>query len=220
VLNKDIISDTIPFLSSRDSIDRAQDLMSDFHISHLPIVEENKFLGLINEESLLNATDSTQTLGKLQHEFSRLAVHGGTHFIEAVQLANEYQLSLVPVVDKEFEYLGVITIPELLREAGKTLGSGDPGAIIVLELEKISFSFSEISKLVETNDAQITQLNTFYNTQTSLLYVTLNINKLEISEIIATFQRYEYKIKYFFGEELYENELRSNYDHLMNYLNI
>jgi len=220
VLNKDIISDTIPFLSPHDSIDRAQDLMSDFHVSHLPIVDDSKFLGIITEESLLNAPDGMAAISKLQNEFSRLAVHGSTHFLEAVHLAIEYHLSVVAVVDKEDEYLGLITIPDLLKEAGKTLGSGDPGAIIVLELEKISFSFSEISKLVETNDAQITQLNTSYDTQSSLLYVTLKINKLEISDIIATFQRYEYKIKYFFGEELYENELRSNYDHLMNYLNI
>jgi len=27
-------------------------------------------------------------------------------------------------------------------------------------------------------------------------------------------------VKYYFGEELYENELKNNYDHLMNYLNI
>jgi len=100
------------------------------------------------------------------------------------------------------------------------MGAGDPGAVIVLEMEKISFSFSEVSKLVETNDAQITQLNTYFDAQTSIFYITLKINKLEISDIIATFQRYEYKIKYYFGEELYENELRTNYDHLMNYLSI
>jgi acetoin utilization protein AcuB len=37
---------------------------------------------------------------------------------------------------------------------------------------------------------------------------------------VATFQRYEYQVSYFFGEEEYENELRNNYDHLMNYLNL
>lgn len=87
-------------------------------------------------------------------------------------------------------------------------------------MEQRSFSFSEICKMVETNDAQITQLNTWWNTQTESLIVTIKINKYEISDILATFQRYEYQVKYYFGEELYENELRSNYDHLMNYLNI
>jgi hypothetical protein len=87
-------------------------------------------------------------------------------------------------------------------------------------MEKLSFSFSEIGKLVETNDAQITQLNTWPDPQSGNFYIVLRINKQEISDIVATFQRYEYQVKYYFGEELYENELRSNYDHLMNYLNI
>jgi acetoin utilization protein AcuB len=41
-----------------------------------------------------------------------------------------------------------------------------------------------------------------------------------VSDIVATFQRYEYSVKYYFGEELYENEIKTNYDHLMNYLNM
>ena len=53
-----------------------------------------------------------------------------------------------------------------------------------------------------------------------VMQVTIRINKIEISAIVNTFQRYEYNIKYYFGEELYENELRSNYDNLMHYLKI
>ena len=85
-------------------------------------------------------------------------------------------------------------------------------------MERKSYSFGEISRLVETNDAYITQLNTSSDAETGLLLVTLKVNKLEISDIIATFQRYEYSIRYFIGEEQYENELKYNYDHLMSYL--
>ena len=124
------------------------------------------------------------------------------------------------MVDKEDEYVGSITATDLLQQLGRLAGVNDPGGLIVLEMEQPSFSFSELSKLVETNDAQITQLNTWSDPQTNIFYVTIKINKFEIADIIATFQRYEYHVKYSFGEELYENDLRSNYDHLMNYLNI
>ena len=96
----------------------------------------------------------------------------------------------------------------------------EPGGLIVLEMESNQYSFNEISKLVETNDAQITQLNTSNDAETGMMQVTIRINKPEVSDIVATFQRYEYNVKYFFGEELYANELRSNYDNLMNYLKI
>ncbi len=87
-------------------------------------------------------------------------------------------------------------------------------------MDSQKYSFNEISRLVDTNDSQITQLNTYTDTQTGLMQVTIKINKMEVSDIVATFQRYDYNVKHYFGEELYENELKSNYDNLMNYLKI
>ncbi|TAH14413.1 MAG: CBS domain-containing protein, partial [Sphingobacteriia bacterium] len=44
--------------------------------------------------------------------------------------------------------------------------------------------------------------------------------KIEVSDIVATFQRYDYAVRYFFGEEQYANELQENYQHLISYLNM
>nr|MBA4168218.1 CBS domain-containing protein [Chitinophagaceae bacterium] len=159
-------------------------------------------------------------LETISTHFSKVSVHGNMHFIDAVQTANDYHLSVVPVVEKDSDYSGVILVPELLRQLGKITGASDPGGLIVLEMEQRSFSFAEISKLIETNDAQITQLNTSWDNTTDSFIVTIKINKFEISDIVATFQRYDYQVRYYFGEELYENELKDNYDHLMNYLSI
>jgi CBS domain-containing protein len=219
VLNKDLISATIPTLNLSDTVLQALDLMQEFHVVHLPVVAEDKYLGLVFEDDLMN-TDDRVALQTIETHFSKVAVRANSHFIEAVQILNDYNLSLVPVIDKENEFLGSIAAIDLLKELGKTTGASEPGGIIVLEMEQRNFSFSELSKLVETNDAQITQLNSYWDNNTSSFFVAIKINKFEISDIVATFQRYDYHIKYYFGEELYENELRNNYDHLMNYLNI
>ena len=89
-----------------------------------------------------------------------------------------------------------------------------------MEIEGRDYSFAEISRIIESNDAQITQLNSFTDPETGIMQVTIRVSKLEISDLIATFQRYEYNVKYYFGEELYENELKTNYDNLMHYLKI
>lgn len=219
MLNKEIISSTVPTLNPDDTVLQALELMSEFHVSQLAVVVQDKYLGLVFEDDLLNM-DDTALLRTAGDHFSRVAVHANTHFIEAVQASNDYNLTVVPVVEKENEFLGVIQAIDLLKAFGKITGASDPGGVIVLEMDQRNFSFSEISKLVETNDAQITQLNTYWDTQGSAFFVTVKINKFEISDIVATFQRYDYQIKYYFGEELYENELKDNYDHLMNYLKI
>lgn len=220
MLNKDLISASIPPLSLTDPVYQALQLMNDYHLSQLPVIAEEKYLGLVTEDQLLNVENDQDTLENLQREFSQLSINGNLHFAEAVRLVNEFSLNVLPVTDEANLWVGAISSTDLLKQVGKMYGMEDPGGIIVLEMEKREFSLSEISKLVETNDAHITQLNTYFDNNLGVLLVTLKINKFEISDIVATFQRYDYSVKYYFGEELYENELKSNYDHLMNYLNI
>jgi acetoin utilization protein AcuB len=220
VLNKQLISSSLPVLSLNDTVYRAQQLMADYHLMHLPVTNHETYLGLISEDDVVNSADENQSLEQLESQFLRLSVKADSHFLEAVQLCNSYGLSVIPVIEKEMEWVGAILSSDLLKYLGRMTGTDEPGGIIVLELEKASFSFSEICKLVETNDAQITQLNTFYDNQVQMLYITIKLNRFEVSDVVATFQRYEYTVKYYFGEELYENELRINYDHLMNYLNM
>lgn len=219
MLNKELISPSIPTLRPTDSALRASALMAEFYVRQLPLVVNNKYEGLVFEGDLSEVDEDTE-LQAVNSHFSKVSVHGDMHFIDAVQTANDYHLSLVPVVAKDNDFSGVILVPDLLRQLGKATGASEPGGLLVLEMDQRNFSFNEISKLIETNDAQIVQLNTSWDNSTDSFLVTVKINKFEISDIVATFQRYDYQVKYYFGEELYENELKDNYDHLMNYLSI
>ena len=220
MLNLDILSIGIPALHLDDSVLLAKEIMLEHHLAHLPVVSENKLLGIISEDNLLDAHSDNAPISSLLAFFSHASVQAVGHMLDTLHVCSEFQLTMIPVLNADSDYLGSITALDLLRLTDKIVGAGDPGAIIVLEMDKVNFAFSEMIKLVETNDAQITQLNTYYDSESSLFYVTLRINKMEVSDIVATFQRYEYKIKYYFGEEQYENELRDNYNHLMNYLSI
>ncbi|WP_046368437.1 CBS domain-containing protein [Flavihumibacter petaseus] len=220
MINKELISASLPVLSPKDPVYRALQLMDDCHVSQLPIVDDEKYIGLLSEADLLNAADDNLLLETLTPLISKIRVSPNNHFTEAIQLANEYGLDIVPVTETDLTWVGAIAASDLLKYTGHMIGADEPGGIIVLEMEKRDFAFSEIYKLVETNDAQITQLNTYYDNNLGLLFVTMKLNKFELSDIVATFQRYEYQVRYYFGEEQYENELRNNYDHLMNYLNL
>lgn len=220
MLTRELISQTLPYLRLTDKVYQALQMMNDNHVTHLPIAEADKYIGIISEEDLLLAENDNDELSTLQQSFSDISVKGDEHFLKAVQLAADSGLSVVPVVTEENELLGTVAYNELLKFSSEFMSLSEPGGLIVLEMESNQYSFNEISKLVETNDAQITQLNTSNDAETGMMQVTIRINKPEVSDIVATFQRYNYNVKYFFGEELYANELRSNYDNLMNYLKI
>jgi acetoin utilization protein AcuB len=220
MLTREVISQTLPYLHPGDKVHHALQLMNDNQVTHLPIVEGEKYIGLISEDDLLQAENDNATLDTLQQSFAVVSVRENEHFLKAVQLAADNALSVVPVVTDENELAGTVAYNDLLKYAAEFMSLNEPGGLIVLEMDSNQYSFNEISKLVETNDAQITQLNTSNDAETGIMQVTLRINKPEISDIIATFQRYEYNVKYFFGEEQYTNELRTNYDNLMNYLKL
>jgi acetoin utilization protein AcuB len=218
MLTRELLSQTLPSLHLTDKVHLALQLMNDNHTTHLPIVDGEKYVGIISEEDLLQAENDNYQLSELQQSFSDISVKDDEHFLKAVQLAADSGLSIVPVVTDENELIGSVSYNDLLKFSSEFMSLSEPGGLIVLEMESNQYSFNEISKIVETNDAQITQLNTSNDAETGMMQVTIRINKPEVSDIVATFNRYEYNVKYFFGEELYANELRSNYDNLMNYL--
>jgi acetoin utilization protein AcuB len=220
MLTRELQSQTLPSLHLTDKVHQALQLMNDNQVTHLPIVDADKFVGIISEDDLLQAENDNSPLSECQQSFSSTSVKEDEHFLRAIQLAAENGLSVVPIVSEENDLVGTVAYNDLLKHAAEFMSLNEPGGLIVLEMESNQYSFNEISKLVETNDAQITQLNTSNDPETGMMQVTIRINKPEVSDIVATFQRYDYTIKYFFGEELYANEIRNNYDNLMNYLKI
>ena len=214
-----LVSNHYPTVQHDDKVSYALQLMDDYDIFHIAVTKDEKFLGMVSKDDLLDA-DGNNKLEVLADHFHKRSVKASEHFLRALSIAAEANLSIVPVVSPELEWQGAIPCKALLEAATIFTGADEPGAIIVLEMERKSYSFGEISRLVESNDAHITQFNTYPEKDTGLLIVTIKINKFEVSGIIATFQRYDYQIRYFIGEEHYENELRHNYDHLMSYLKI
>jgi acetoin utilization protein AcuB len=194
-------------------------LMEDYDVLHLPVIVEEKFAGIISKDDLMDS-DETAMLASLQSQLIHASVLPDEHFLSALKQASQFDISIIPVVSKTGEVQGIVTQKKLVHSVAGFFNIEEPGGVIVIEMDKRNFSFGELSRLIETNDASITQLNTYTESTTGLFIITIKVNKIEISAIIATLQRYEYLIRYYFGEEDYENELRKNYDLLMTYLKI
>lgn len=219
MLIKNLPFEAILFVEFTDPVHRVLSLMQDAGVSHLAVQREEKFAGIISEDVLLEANEEMQ-IEELKYILTNDFVKEDEHFLKAVALAADRNLSIIPVVNEEGNLTATIPSSQLLKYVADFLHLQEPGAMIVLEINPQHFSFSEISKIIESNDARVTQLNTSRNPDSGSMLVTIKINKLEISDIVSTFQRYDYNVVYYSGEELYTNELKSNYENLMNYLNI
>ena len=171
-----LISRSIPFLHMDDSAGKALQEMNDFHVSHLPVVADDKYLGIVSEDILLD-NDENRNIESLQQYFMRPFVRHADSFLLAVKVAKEMHLSVVPVISEEYELLGVISEEDLFKQLSLFVGIEEQGGIVVLEMDKNAFSAGELNRLIESNDAYITQLNSYLDPSTQLLSITLRINK-------------------------------------------
>ena len=213
-------TNNIPALQLDDTVGKALQLINDFKVSHLSVVSEEKYLGLIGEAGLLAAGNKKMHINLLQDEFIHVSIKENDHFLKAVNISNEFNTSQVPVVNNDNDFLGSISDQDLLKNLGNFSGAKEVGGLIVLEMKRSQFSISEISRIVESNEAVISHVNTTVHPENGLLTVTIKLNKKDLSMVVAAFERYEYDVIYYFGEEKFENQIQSNYLHLMNYLDI
>jgi acetoin utilization protein AcuB len=221
MLAKDLLSDVIPSLRTSDSGQKALYWMDIFRISHLPIVNNVDFLGLISDKDIYDHNLSEEPIGNHNLSLFSPFVNHDQHIYEVMELASELQLSVIPVLDHENHYLGVITLTDLLHYFADVSALKQPGGIIVLELNSNDYSLTQIAQIVETNDAKVLSLYITSSVNSTKLEVTLKINRKDLTSIIQTFVRYNYIIKASFMDENDLNSLYENrYDSFMKYLSI
>lgn len=211
-----LISD-VPSLCASDEPMGALDLMDQFRIAHLPVVENGKLLGLIGEDSLME-------LENLQGDSTGLplikaTVTPDTHILDVLKIASEHRLSIVPVVDSDNTYLGSVRLEDLVEQLSEMQGANQRGGIIVLELWDKDYSMQQISRIIEENNAKI--LSTSLSPgEGGKIEVNLKINQPDINAILSSFERFGYTIKASYQELAYTEDLRKRYDELMRILNI
>jgi acetoin utilization protein AcuB len=221
MLAKDLISDVIPALRTSDSGQKALYWMDIFRISHLPIVNNEDFLGLISDKDIYDYNMAEEPLGNHTLSLFSPFVTEDQHVYEVIELASRLSLSIVPVLSNNSHYKGVITQNDLIHYFADFSALKEPGAIIILEMSIHDYSLSQISQIVESNDAKILSLYISSHSSSTRLELTLKINRNDLTSIIQTFTRYNYTIQSTFMDHDDMNSLYENrYDMFMKYLSI
>lgn len=221
MLAKNLLSDYVTPLKTSDEAVNALAFMDEYRISHMPIVNDQKFLGLVSESDILSMNALDEPLGNHKLSLTRPYVFYYQHFYDVVRLVTQLKLTLVPVLDAKENYLGCITLPRIIEELAHITAVNQPGGIIVLEVSEHDYSLSEISRIVEGNDAKVLSFYVNSFADNTRLEVTIKVNVLDVSPLIQTFNRFNYTILASFSEESKFDELLTDrFESLMNYLNI
>jgi acetoin utilization protein AcuB len=218
---KDLISEVIPSLKTSDPGQTALNWMEIFRISHLPIVNNQDFLGLISDADIYDMNQPEEPVGNHSLTLFKPFVYDDQHIFEVIGLASRLKLSVVPVLDHHNHYKGIITISDLIRNLSGISSMDQPGGIIVLEMTDRDYSLSQIAQIIEGNNVKVLSMYITSPPESTKLEVTLKVNTGDLASVIRTFERYNYEVKTWVStDDSMDRFYTERFDSLMKYLNI
>jgi acetoin utilization protein AcuB len=218
---KDLISEVIPSLKTSDLGQTALNWMEIFRVSHLPIVNNLDFLGLISDADIYDMNQPEEPIGNHALTLLKPYVLEEQHIFEVIGLASRLKLTVVPVLDGNNHFKGVITTADLVRHLAGISSIDQPGGIIVLELIERDYSLSQIAQIIESNNVKVLSMYITSPPESTKLEVTLKVNTGDLISVVRTFERYNYEVKTWVSDnDSMDRFYSERFDLLMKYLNI
>jgi acetoin utilization protein AcuB len=220
MLAQALISPNVPCLDLSDTANKALSLMEDYHLTQLPLVSNNTYLGLVEEDKLLDWDDTSIAFANAHSKYNKPSVQAHTHVYDAVKIFQEFNLVILPVINAEGQYLGAITAELLLQYISNGTMAKENGGIIVIQATPFNFSISQIARIFESENVNVLSILVHNNTDNNNMFVTIKTNKQDLRAIVATLDRLGYIVAELHSTINDLDDLKTNFDGLMKYLNI
>jgi acetoin utilization protein AcuB len=218
MIANELISYAIPALKTSDTIQMVLDRMVEFRVNHLPIVNNEQFLGLISEDDTIEVENYETQIGALSLSLINPYIFNTQHVYDAIRIFHEQKITVLPVLDHQLNYIGLISINAMVDYMASLTAVSTPGSIIVLEINNRDNSLAHMAQVVESENAQILSSYTNSISNSTKLTVTLKINKTEVSQIVASLLRYDYTVLSIHNATRDDDSTLNRFDSLMNYL--
>ncbi len=217
----ELINHMIPPLKLTDNVDKAVSWMEELRCNQLPVVKDGKFLGLISEVMILEKNEIDQLISSFELTCPDCSILESQHFYDVVKMASDNNVQLVAVLDEDKQYSGVITVQDIITSFAQTAAVQAPGAILVLSMDARDYSLSEISRHVEEEGAKILGSTIREDANDpKKLKLSIKVNRTNLNSIVATFERFGYKIIGRFQEPQMGNDDKERLDVFLRYLDI
>ncbi len=221
MIAEELINHMIPPLKVTDDAHKAIVWMEEFRCNYLPVVNDGELLGFISEEIILESNEIDKNLGGFDLIGKDCTVALGSHFYDILKTASAHKLQMVSVVDDEGKYAGVITVQDIMASFAQTAAVQMPGGILVLSMDLIDYSLAEICRYVEENNAKVISSSMIEDPlDKGKIKITLKINQLDLSRIVATLERFGYRVIGRYQETRTSTGEQERLDMLLKYLDI
>jgi len=186
--------------------------------SHIPVTRDDVYLGSISENDA-HSFDGTKQLSDYLYSLESFFVRENTNWLDILEAFPLNNSNIMPVLSEENNYLGYYELNDIMALFNNTPFLNEAGGIIVVEKALSDNSFSEISQIIESNDANI--LGFFISKMdNNIVQTTIKIGHTGMNAIVQTFRRYGYHVISNHEEDTFIEDLKDRSNYLDKYLNI
>lgn len=213
------ITSDLKALSLKDSLSKAKNVFSLCTFSHLPIVKDKQLLGLISENDLQGIEIKEDLIENHLDLIQHFSTLNTTIWMNLIKLFAVNHSNILPVIDENQLYLGYCELNDILQLFLETPFLNENGYTIMVEKNILEYNFSEISQIVEANNAKI--LGAFITKRDAdMVQITIKISDHDISNTLQSFRRYNYNVIAGNIEDQYFEQLKERSEYLQKYLKI
>ena len=108
------------------TVGRALEMMSEYHIGGIPVVDDkNRLVGIVTNRDLRFQTNSTRLIDEVMTSENLIVTHQQTDLEKAAQILMEHKIEKLPVVDEENHLIGLITYKDITKAKDKPMACKD-----------------------------------------------------------------------------------------------
>jgi acetoin utilization protein AcuB len=179
-------------ISQNETILDAKHTMKDYGIRRLPVVENNKLVGIITEKDIKEYSPSkassldiyemkrllAKTLVKDAMNVNVITVHPETPIEKAALILRDKRFGGLPVINDSGELAGIITAIDLFDIFVESMGFSHQSTRIAIVLEDRKGALAEMTKIIDSHGLNIVSLATFFikNTEGEIRDVVIRVN--------------------------------------------
>lgn len=216
-LNQFIINDLNP-ASPETLVGELQTIFKQLTYSHVPVLRDQVYLGCLSETDVY-CFEPQQVVSEVLYAIEGFFVRDSSMWLDVLEAFAQNNSNIMPVLDAENNYVGYYQLIDIISLFNRTPFFSEPGGIIVIEKGYTDFSFSQISQIVESNNAKL--LGAFISkTENDLSQITLKIGNVGLSTILQEFRRYGYTIISGHEDDTFLRTLKERSAYLDTYLNL
>lgn len=218
MIASNIINTEEIFVSPNDTLIRVSDILALYNLKHISVVEKGIFIGLLSEEELLIHDENLKVID-IEDQLIKVFVRPSDHLFDVLARINQFKLTRIPVVSQD-NYLGSISLEDLVGAMSELLSVMQVGSILQLEVSRYDYSLASIARIAESEGARILSSVMHDDSLNDKLLISIKTNSLETARLVATFERFNFVVTATYNDEGYQDIMKERYDSLLNYLNI